>query len=96
MPISDRQCSYCLRPVQLKAAWSNVLAPPDSKYFVCTRFCEMEDRAVARVEPMTEAAEWRTRPLDQAHNVAVEVAQLMEQLARSPKVVVIQSNDWHG
>ena len=36
--------------------------PSHSKSFVCTRFCEMEDRAVTRVEPMTEAAEWRTRP----------------------------------
>src|ERR1044071_7743850 len=60
------------------------------------RFTQMQYRTLAGIEPVPEPAERRPRADAQAHHVAIKRADLVEQLARSAQVVVIERLDRHA
>ena len=56
---------------------------------------QMQDGLVSGVQPVAEFVEWRTLTNLEPHNLAIESAEFLEQLARPAKIVVIEASYRH-
>jgi hypothetical protein len=59
------------------------------------RFPQVHDRLIARIEPIAEIAERRTRAVSKADDVAIKCPHAVEQIALAVKIDVIEPGDGH-
>jgi hypothetical protein len=65
-------------------------------YFIRARLAQVKYALIAGVKPISEAFKRRPLSLHEAYNIAVKIPQLIQQLTRSPKVVMVEAGRTHA